>query len=156
MEPAVDANPVVAHREYPFVPLALRIDMDARHPVAAVLERVADEILEDLGQLIGVGGDRRQAAPGDLASTLFEIRTQVGQSPLDRGRGFGLFKRLGLGLEAREPQQTLHQGLHVPGVLDDEAQPLFPALVELISVVFLEELAEAGDAAQRRLEVVGS
>ena len=62
----VDADAVIADREGPFAVVAglLGRDVDARRLGAAILEGVADEVLEQLAELQLVGHEGRQRRRG--------------------------------------------------------------------------------------------
>ena len=60
----------------------------------------------------------------------------------------------GVAADARERQEVVDQVLHALGPVDHEGDVLVGAVVELTPVAALEELAEAGDLAQRLLQVV--
>src|ERR1700690_4172530 len=61
----VDSDAVVADGKGPFVPVALRRDVDDWGCVAAVFESIADQVLHQLDQLRAVTHHNRQFATGD-------------------------------------------------------------------------------------------
>ena len=93
----VDADAVVAHGEQPMVSLPAGVHVDLRRRFAAELQRVADEVLEQLGQLRRVGPDGRQFAVRDFGSCLLDARVEVVQGLPQRRTRVGRRSVLGRG-----------------------------------------------------------
>ena len=72
----VDADAVVAHGHDPLVAAAPRGDVDERRLLAAELDRVADEVLQDAAQMARVAVDLGQRAALQLAPAS-QLRAQV-------------------------------------------------------------------------------
>src|SRR5437764_14176871 len=66
----VDADPVVPNAEAPAVGHLGRPDADARRLVAGELDRVRDQVLEQLAQSARVPGDRRQRSDLDVSTRI--------------------------------------------------------------------------------------
>ena len=151
----VDPDPVVGHRELEHVAVAPRRDLHARRLVAAELDRVGDQVLQDEPEQRPLAVDLGQAPAhldGGAASPRSRARASSGVL-----HELADVDELALALDAADPregEQVVDQRLHALGAVDGEVDVLLAALVELPRVAALEHLAEARHLAQRLLEVV--
>ena len=98
--------------------------------------------------------DLRQLADGDLAARLGAHGVEARRCGGRDGGQLHRHERGGGAPDPGEGQQVVDQSLHALGAVDGELDVLVGALVELPAVAALQELAEAGDLAQRLLQVV--
>lgn len=151
-----DPDAVVGHREPPQLPFPDRADTDLRCQVrAAELHRVADQVLPEHAHLGGIGDQGRQRIVRDRCARLLDAEAQGGQGPFHDRFEVDL---LGIVVDAAHPgevEEVVDQGLHPVGAVDGYGDVLVRLGVELPSVAPLEQLREAGDLAQRLLQVVG-
>src|SRR6185312_1253501 len=126
----------------------------ARRRLAAELQRVPDQVLEDRREQRGLPAHGGQRPGVDLRAALVdylgEARERLAQHVVA-----GDDRLLGRAApDAREREQVVDQLLHALGTVDREGDVLPAALVELVAVALLDQLAEARDLAQRLLQVV--
>ena len=126
----------------------------ARRLVAAELDRVGDQVLEHGGQQPRVAGDGGQPVGDDLAPGVLEHGGEPRLRLVDQLRRLDALVRRGVPADAGELEQVVDQLLHPLGAVDRERDVAVGALVELPLVAALEHLREAGDLAQRLLQVV--
>src|ERR1051326_1926408 len=93
----LEADAVVADDDVHAAVAVLAADLDARrHALAVELQRVADEVLQELAHLQRIGGDRWQRADLDLAAGVVRaelevVRDLAGDLPeVDGDEGLGL------------------------------------------------------------------
>jgi hypothetical protein len=128
--------------------------MCTRRGGAAELDRVADQVLEELAELRGVAGDDGQRVVRDhrlgFSDAGVEVVEHVGDDELTIDRR----EAVGAGADARVGEEIADQRLHARhrrAAAVDEAQRV---AVQPIAVAPSQELGEARDRAQRLLEVV--
>ncbi len=149
-----DADAIVAHREDPLLTGPLGRDVDARRAVAE-LQRVADQVLEELDELDRVGEHRGQVIMGHHRPLLRDGPAEIGPRLVERRPGPHLPKALRLGGDAGIAKQAVDQGLHPRGAVDRVVDVLVGPLVEPALVPLGQQIQEAGDHAEGLLEVVG-
>src|SRR3954447_1194958 len=150
----LDADAVVGDADAPLGIFLLRRDVDARRRLAAELERIADQVLEELHELHLVDIDARQRIPADRGPGLLDRRAQIGDGALERRlEGHGL-ELLALGADPRVGEQVLDQLLHARRAVDHVVHEFAPVAVELVAVAPREQLRVRGHHAQRLLQVV--
>src|SRR5262245_35838732 len=110
----VDADAIVAHPKHPLPALPLHLDADARGFLTAELECIANEILEHLPQLGGIGhygGKRRIRDYGPtLPHAALEVREHVPQGCRTIGRLQGLTVRAEARICQMVPYECMHAG----------------------------------------------
>ena len=106
-----DADAVVAHREDPLLTGPLGRDVDARRAVAE-LQRVADQVLEELDELGRVGEHRGQVIMGHHRPLLLDGPAEIGHRLIKRRPGPHLLEASRLGGDAGIAEQAVDQGLH--------------------------------------------
>ncbi|GAA5019321.1 hypothetical protein GCM10025734_72300 [Kitasatospora paranensis] len=119
------------------------------------LHRVADQVLQQDAELGGVALDGRQRVVGDRRTGLLDLDAEAvlggAQQRLQVDRRLSA-------VDAPDPgelQQVVDQRLHPVRAVHREGDVLPGPVVELLGVAALQQLAEAGDLAQRLLEVMG-
>ena len=85
----LDADTIVAHREDPFAGAPLGRDVHARRLHAVELDGVADQVLEHLHQLRGVGRYAGQRVLRHLRPRFLDRGPQIAQGLVDDGRAVG-------------------------------------------------------------------
>ena len=149
-----DPDAIIADGERPCAILALGGDVNAQRSFGPKLDGVADQVLEQLGQLGGVADDGREGIVGQVGVTLVDRHPQAGFDTLeDRFEIDVLHLDVappGAGVREKVGDQRLHPPPTVHGVGD---VPL-GALVQLAAVPALQELEVADDGAQWLLQVV--
>lgn len=152
-----DADAVVGHREPPQLPVAVGRHVNVRCAARAVeLDRVADQVLPEHAHLGGVGDQGRQRVVGDGRPGLFDAEAQGGRGLLHDRFEVHAFVVVVDTAHPGEVEKVVDECLHTVGTVDRDADVLVRLGVELPSVAPLEKLREAGDLAQRLLQVVGS
>src|ERR1044071_1519621 len=151
----LEADAVVTDDDARAAVVALAAHFDARrHALAVELQRIADEVLQELAHLQRIGVDRRQRADDDLAAGVVRAELEVvrdfaGDLPeVDGGEGLGLRR------DARKRQEIVDENLHpLRGGL--HAVDVVARLRgELAGVLGLQAVAEGLDLPQRLLQVV--
>lgn len=151
-----DADAVVGDGEPPQFAVPVRRDVDLRRFArAAELDGVAYQVLPEHAHLGGVGEQGRQRIVGDLRSGLLDADAQLGQGPFQHLVQVDVLVGVVQPPDPGEVEQVVDEGLHAVRPVDREVDVLVGPAVELPSVAPLEELGEAGDLAQRLLQVVG-
>ena len=127
-------------------------------PVGGVLDRVVEQVAQDLVQPLTVGGDGRDIvrhverqpqrprgrARLDDLELLLELGAEVDAGDVDRYR---------TGLDAREVEQLLRHAQNALGLLVDDRRGV-RALGFGAQAAVDQRLAEADEARQRRLQLV--
>lgn len=98
----VDADTVIDDRESMAVRLRRCRDSHSHRLLAAVFERVTDEVLQQLLKVHGVGPYRRQIVPLDGCVGLVDTLSQVRQYRLERLATVGALQRELAGADARK------------------------------------------------------
>jgi hypothetical protein len=73
----VDADPVVADRKNPMVPVLPGVHVNARRPVTAKLDGIADDILKELQHLRRIHGELRQGLVSDNGPSFLNARLEI-------------------------------------------------------------------------------
>lgn len=73
----IDTDSIVADAEFPLRPFPCREDAYARRFAAAVLERIADQVLQQQNDLRAIAVNRRQRAGFDLRRALLYSEFQI-------------------------------------------------------------------------------
>src|SRR2546421_2586470 len=150
----VDADPVVANAEQPLPLVPHACDSDVWRCGPAELECVRDEVQEQMLELAGVGGDRRQSVTGDGRARLIDRELEVRERAVEHRVHISRREPRAAGANPRERQQILDQALHPERAVERVADELVRVGVELPLVTLAEQLHEAADHAQRLLQVV--
>ena len=108
-------------------------NVDSRHGVRAELERVADQVLEQLAELHLVAVHRGQRVVGHRGARLLDAGAQVEERAAQRRLERHRLELLALGADARVGEQVLDQLLHARRAVDDVGHELARVLVELRS-----------------------
>jgi hypothetical protein len=152
-----DADAVVGDRDAPAVAvLALGAHGHVRRPVTGELQRVGDEVLQDVDEQVLVGEHARQrrrvVVQGPARGRQGGV--QVAHDALDRLRDVDRLET-DLGLRgARVPQQPVDEVAHPPCAVGDLAEERPPVVVEPLAVPALDQVGEAGHRLQRLDQVV--
>ena len=153
----VNADAIVGNGEVPVGVVLCGGDGDVGGKVGfAEFEGIADEVLEELGELgvVAVEGGKG-AVDGDDGASFANGDFEVLEGAVDDfvavngGEGFGA------GVEAGIFEEVEDELLHAFGAFDGEADVAVGVFVESALVAVLEELDVAGDHAEGFLEVVG-
>ena len=144
----VHADPIVRDREDGNATLDLGVDEHDRD-VVAELERIADQVQEDLAQLARVAEDRGQLLDLDLTVGLLDrpgqhLERLVGQ----RGHVDALVQQL-TAARARVLEKVADERAGLDGCGGDAVDQLLPA-VQIAGVALLEQLCVHRDRRQRR------
>lgn len=148
-----DADAVVGDGEQPVAVAGLDADFDDWF-LAAVVEGVADQVLEELREENAVAVDGRQRG--------LQVHMGAGVVNGDLESGEGLFEALLAGGDliaaalagGGEAQDAADEGLHAAGAFDEVANPAVGFLGELAVITAFEELGVLIDDAEGFLEVV--
>src|ERR1043166_9050982 len=81
--PGADADAIVPNAEHILAEIHLRADLYARRRPAMKLDRVADQILEQLRELAGVGDEFRQRIERYLGARFRDRHPQIAERALD-------------------------------------------------------------------------
>jgi hypothetical protein len=130
----VDPDAVVGHGESPTVVVALGLHVHARRSLAAELDPVADQVLEQLAQLAGISTHRRQVAHDDHRAGVRDRRLHAAKRVPDQllaiHRADAVFGRA----DARVGEQVVDQPLHAVHPVHREADELVRVRVQLTPV----------------------
>ena len=151
---AGDADAVVVHCESPLMTGRLDAQVHHRRLVAAELDRVGQQVLEQLQQLHRVALDGGQIVDRDARAALFDRHAQILERVLHDRVAIGRRERLGLRAEPRVGEQIIDQRLHALGAVDRITDELVGVGVELAPVALRDQLQVARNHAQRLLHVV--
>ena len=152
----VEADAVVADRQPPSPVEARGRDAQARWVgLAAVLDGVVDQVAQDLHQPPFPGLQRGE---GDvhrhLHVLLLDDQVAVAQNHLDQAAQVDRGGRRRLGVQPRVAQQVLDELVQMGGGREDLGQAEVGAVAQARAMLAIELVCIAGDAAQRRLQVV--
>ncbi len=117
-------------------------------------QRIADEILEHLGELNGIDAHRRQPVIGDPRVTFVDRDLEPVEHVLQhdiRSYDLGCF---GLRVDAGIGEQILDKLLHALGALDGIGDVFLGLLVDFALVMLGQQFSVARDHAQRLLQVM--
>ncbi len=125
-----------------------------RDPRAAELDRVGEQVLDQLAHLQRVGADRRQPADVDGRPGALDLVLEIDEH-LARYLGqVNGRERPAVSGDAREPQQVLDQLLHPLGGRVAPLEVIAPVVRQVLRVDLGQPLGERADLAQRLLQVV--
>ena len=150
----LDADAVVLHRDRPAAFVLLRIDAHDQRLRAAELQRVADQVLEQLHHRGAIARQHRQRRrPLDRCARIGDRLAEVGQGQVQR---LVQAQRPHLDVAPRTgiTQQIDDQPPHSLRPFGDVAHELAGFFIEERAVPALQQLRVAGDHAQRLREVV--
>lgn len=149
-----DPRPVVGDRELPRAAGVGRCYLYFRR-VATVLDRVFDEVLEQLAELVAVGGHRRQRLGIDLGTGFVSEDCQSLQRFGEYVVGVDGLEVLAAGFDPRVLQQRVDHRRHPRGVARRAVDVELGVVIEIVAVFGLQQVEIARDAPQRLLEVMG-
>ena len=150
----LDAQPIVAYADAPAVRRPRGRHVDGRCAGAAELQRIADQVDQQLAHLPRVGQHRGQGVVGDGGAAVLHPQAQleqgVGQCGLQR---HGL-RGQGLAVDAGQAEQVTDQGLGALAAVHHELQKLLRLGWQRGLVAPHQQLTVAGDHAQRLLQIM--
>ncbi len=151
----LDADAVVGHAERPDAATAFRRYRDQRrHAVAAELDGIADQEVEQLQDLIGVAHQPRQGADLEPAAGLTQLVLHQEAAMIgDLLRIDGHVR----GRESVQPgkrQQALHHRLEPLAIIDDLGQQRAILVVGEGALAFAQQARELDHQSGRRAQVV--
>ncbi len=152
-----NADAVVAHREPHPVLVAVCLDRDRWcHLRPGELQRVGQQVVEDLAQVGAMAGDGRHCqADRDPGTARLQFSRAGFQHVVDHRRRVHRLHGAGAGADPGHRQQALHPRFQLPGVLFDQGQPPRRRRGERGAVLLLQQRGEAAHAFAGRFEVVG-
>src|SRR5262249_42616405 len=151
-----DADAVIADGEDPLPALGPGADVNARRlSRLAELDGVADEVLEQLGQLGSVRQHRGQVLGADLRAALLDHRLQIGDDLTHDCRAVGQRQGVLHSARVRVGQQILDERLHAGGSVHGVGDVLVGLGIELALVALGQQFQVTGYHAQGLLQVVG-
>ena len=131
-------------------------DRDDRRPAGhAELERVADQVLQQLAHLDGSASMRRQRPDVDTAARLGDACSRSSWTASRTAGTSRPARTLGAAGDPRVRQQVLDQLLHPRRPRPGHARCRRAVCVERLAEAVFEPVGEGPDLAQRLLEVVG-
>src|SRR5262249_52747798 len=152
--PHLEADAVVSYRDDPLLAFAVRLDPDVRRILPAELDRVRDQVLEELADLVWVDLHAREIAGFDPGAALLDRDLHaVEDIPQDR-REVRREERPAVRADAGESEEIEDQVVHPRRALGGVADALVGVRTELALVAALEELDVGPDHAQGLLKVV--
>src|SRR5512143_1267242 len=128
---------------------------DLRGRRAPVVNRIADEVLEQLEELRLVPGNDGEPGGRDTGTAFADRRPEVGDGGLDYGGAIHGRKGPRLRGQPGVRQEVFDQALHAVRSLPDVGEKLAAVDVEPVPVLFLQYLGESRDGEQGGLQVVG-
>ena len=128
--------------------------MDARRGVPLELNRIGDQVLEDLQKLRRIGSDGGQIIVGDEGPALLNGGLQVQNRLAEDRVRVGRLERLAPGTYPGIGQQVVDEPLHTHRAVHRIIDIFFGLRVELPLVALGQKLGVAGDHPQRLLQVV--
>ena len=149
-----DSKAVVAHGDVPAAVSSLGGEVHCWRFFAAVLDRVPDQVLNELQQLRGVSRNGRERIGCD-DRTRFDDRGVQVRERLDQDLvAVDDLERDRLPLQPRILEQVVDQPLHPFDAVDDELNPFLRLIAQPILVTVSQQLDEASDGEQRFPEIV--
>ncbi len=136
----VNPNAVIPDGEEPLALFPFGPDMHLGRLLATELEGVADQVLEDLSQLSGIGQHGWEGGAGHHRPILLDRHLQVGERLVQDRLAVDGFKGLAAGRHPRIGQQVIDQGLHPFGAVHGIRDELVGIRIEVVLIAFLEEL----------------
>ncbi len=128
--------------------------MDARRRLAAELDRVADQVLQQLSQLRVVRFHLRQRIARQLRAAFLQCRPQVDSRTLEYRLQLHRPELPAARADARVGEQVLDELLHARGAIDDVGHEFLGVAFQPVAVALAEQLRVACHHAQRLLQVV--
>ena len=116
----IDPNAVIGNGKLPLRTCPDRLHRHPRLPARIELDRVADKVLKQLGQLHPVAQDRWQGLVRDLRAGVGDGLLQVDQGIPQGSLALGGLELAPAGADARKVQQPVQQRLHPPGAVNRE------------------------------------
>ncbi len=152
----VETDAIVDHRDLaePVPPRPMLDRHHRRHPFPVELEGVADQVLEQLVHLQGIGVHRRQVPRIHPAVRARDAGFQERQHVLHHLLQAGGLKRPALGGDLRELEQVVDELLHPLRRPFHAFEIVLGAFAQVLAEIFLQPLAEGDHLAQRLLQVV--
>ena len=150
----VDADAVVLDRDHPFTVAPLGPDADQGRRLPAVLERVADQILQQLAHAEGVGRHQGQGLTDDRRARFSDGLCHQSQRLVEDLVEIARLQRHLGSSDPGELEKILNHRLHAQCAARRDFDELVRLHVELSRITALQQLHIARDHAQRRLEIV--
>ena len=151
-----DSDSVVLDCEEPLLLFLLRSYSDSRGMNRSELEGVADQILENLGELSLVGANRWQRFMIDNGPRGVNFGLQIMQDALDQICTIDRFQFAATRIYARHHKQVVDERLHALGAIDRVFNIFVRLCVQFSLVPFRQQLHVTGDHAQGFLQIMGS
>src|SRR5260221_1577118 len=151
-----DPDPIVPDRKLPFQALAFDLHLNHWRLRAAELDRVADQVLEQLGELDRVPLDARQGVMGYDCAAFFDSQLEVGKGPVQDLLHRHGFERFALGSHSRIGQQSDDERLHALRAVQGESDEFIGIVGQFPSVALAEKLQIIRYHAEGFLEVMRS
>ena len=133
---AWNPDPVVADGEFPSIREHLCPHVNFGRGVALELQRVADQVLEDLDQVRRAGPDGGERIMSHLRVTFPYRGGEILHGLLKHEFTVGLFKGLAFRPDPRVFQQVANEALHTGGAIDGVADKFIGVLIQLAPVSF--------------------
>ena len=146
--------PLSPHRQHPLSALALHPDVDVRRLLAAELQGIADEVLEHLPQLGGIGHHGGKLGSRDHGPTLPDADLEVREHVVKHRRTIGRLKGLAASAHPRIRQEVLNERMHTGGARDGVGDELMGVGIELVAVALLKQLNAPCDRPQWLLQIM--
>jgi hypothetical protein len=152
----VDANPVVADRKNPATWLGLDTDMDLGRLFAMKLEGIGYKILEQLHELGGIDGQRRQRVMGYVRTGSGNYGLEIAQGIIQQGvQGRGL-EGSTASADTSEIKEVGDKTFHAGGAIGSTGDKFKSLGVDFSWEAALEEFDVATHGAEGLLQVVRS
>src|ERR1035437_3423057 len=149
-----DADAMVANVQMPFFLLAFDAEFDLGWPIAAELDRVADQVLVELDHLMRVGSHGRQIALPDRSAGLLDERAKVQADRLSHVCQVDRDETSSLGADSRVSEQIVDEALHSTRAVHREADVLVGFIAQGVAVFPFEKTHEPRHHPQRLLQIV--
>jgi hypothetical protein len=152
----VDANTVVAHGKNPTTRLGLGADMDLGRLFAVKLKGIGNQILEQLHELGGINGQRRQRVAGYLCAGSGNAGLKVAEGIVQQSVQWGGLEGSTASADTSEVQEVSDKAFHAGRAIGSTGNKLEGLGVDLSWEAALEEFDVAAHGTERFLKVVGS
>lgn len=140
-----DPDAVIADRDSPFFAFLLRGNVDLRTAVAAILQGIANQVLQQLVELSGIAHDQWKWIVRDLCLAFVNRACKVGQNQAERFLQIDRLEFLASRADPRVSEESIDQRLHAFGSVDSLPNVLVGFFPELPCISPLQQLAIAGD-----------
>lgn len=153
VEAGRDAGAVVGDGEFPGIAEATGGDLEVAFGFVHELDRVVDQVEEELVELMGQAGDGGEGI-GDADLEVgggIDEALEFADEPVEIDLGFGFAAMA----DPAVGEDAVDQGMEFADPALEFADQGLAGVAELGGVVFSEPVGEAGDAAEGGLEVVG-